>query len=53
MERNRSISEGLDKFLSIHEHVHFVDKAKARADEAEPSLAQWELEIREAATSTA
>ena len=41
------------KIRCIHEYVHFVDKAKAQADEAGLSLARWELEIWEAATSTA
>ena len=41
------------KIRRIHEYVHFVDKAKARADEKGLSLARWELEIWEAATSTA
>ena len=41
------------KIRCIHEYVHFVDKAKARADEKGLSLARWELGIWGAATSTA
>ena len=41
------------KIRCIHEYVHFVDKAKVRAVEEGLSLARWELEIWEAATSKA
>ncbi len=41
------------KIRCIHEYMHFVDKAKARAADGGLSLARWELEIWEAATSAA
>lgn len=41
------------KIRRTSEYMHFVDKAKERADENGLSLARWELEIWEKATSVA
>ncbi len=38
------------KIRCIHEYMHFVDKAKARAADKGLSLARWELKIWEKAT---
>ena len=41
------------KIRSMHEYVHFVEKAKARAAEEGLSLACWELRVWDAAKSVA
>ena len=41
------------KIRTVHEYMHFVKKAKARATEEGLSLARWELRVWGAATSVA
>ncbi len=41
------------KIRYVHEYMHFVEKAKARATEEGLSIARWELSIWEIATASA